>query len=78
MQMDARGDAGLVGWLRGLLSRRTGARAAREMEVLEMLTLGPGKQLVLVRVGVARYVVGTGADSVDAIVRVDDVGGVSA
>ena len=70
--------AGLVGWVCNVLGGQGAARAAREMEVLETLVIGPRKQVVLVRVGGGRYLVGTGADSVDAIVRLDDVGGVSA
>ena len=42
----------------------------RQMEVLETLTLGPKKQLLLVRCNEERYLVGTGAESVQTMVRI--------
>ena len=41
-----------------------------ELELIETLTLAPKKQLMLVRCGGLRFLVGTGADSVQTIVRV--------
>ena len=42
----------------------------RQMEVVETLALGGRKQLLLVRCGGESFLVGTGADSVQSIIRV--------
>lgn len=71
----ARPVVGLAGWLlevgaRVLGRARGGAARRKEMRVVETLTIGAKKQLVLVSVGRERFLVGTGADSVGTIVRV--------
>ena len=68
------------GWfghlMRGIVNLAAGEwggsrRAARrQMEVLETLNIGPKKQLMLVRCQGERYLVGTGTESVQTIVRV--------
>ncbi len=66
---------GLVGWvqasMRSLKARQEGRESSRQMKVLETLTLGPKRQLVLVRCGDDCFLVGTGSDSVTAIERVE-------
>jgi flagellar biogenesis protein FliO len=50
----------------------SGARpgAVRQMRLVETLSLGGKKQLLLVACGGERFLVGTGADSVQTIVRI--------
>ena len=64
---------GLAGWL--LECMRTwraghGRRPKRQLRVVETLALGAKRQLMLVQCEGERYLVGTGADSIDSIVRV--------
>ncbi len=60
----------LVGLLQGLVRgwksgfARRDASASRQMRVIETLTIGPKKHLVLVSCGRERFLVGTGADRV--------------
>ena len=64
---------GLADWLLEVVWRvlgRGGVARSKEMRVVETLTIGPKKQLVLVTCGGERFLVGTGADSVGTIVRV--------
>ncbi len=66
---------GLAGWLLEAAARVVGRRRAqaarrKQMRVVETLAIGPKKQLVLVSCGGERFLVGTGADSVQTIVRV--------
>jgi flagellar biogenesis protein FliO len=66
-----------AGWLQRVIeviasaagagSRRT---AKRQMEIIETLAVGSKKQLVLVQCGGERFLVGTGVESVQTIVRV--------
>ncbi len=66
---------GLAGWImawahtlwRGATMRRDGKR---QMCVIETLSIGGRKQLVLVSCGGEQFLVGTGAESVQTIVRV--------
>ena len=57
-----------VGWLRAVVRREGGTR---QMAVMETLPLGGRKQLMLVKCGETQFLVGTGAESVQTIVRVD-------
>ena len=64
----------LVAWLLLLFSgiRMGGTRAsARRMQVLETLSIGPRKQLVLVNCDGETYLIGTGPESVQAIQRIE-------
>ncbi len=56
-----------VVWQRAMVR---GDGGARQMAVMEKLALGGRKQLMLVRCGEAQFLVGTGAESVQTIVRV--------
>ena len=70
---DAKPVGGLAGWLLEVGAQVLGrGRVARqkEMRVVETLTIGAKKQLVLVSCGGERFLVGTGADNVGTIVRV--------
>ena len=60
-------------WLRAKMR----GDAQRQMKVVETLSLGGKKQLVLVQCGGERYLVGTGAESVETMVRVEGSGSVS-
>lgn len=55
-------------WKRAGVSRLRAAE--RQMEMVETLALGGRKQLLLVRCGGESFLVGTGADTVQTIVRV--------
>jgi hypothetical protein len=62
---------GLAGWLVGLIRRhRDAPKARKQMRVVETLALGGRRQLILVACGSERFLVGSGADRVDSIVRV--------
>ena len=63
-------QGGVVGWLLGLVAQHGSARERRDLRVIETLALGGRKQLLLVACGTERYLVGTGADSVETIVPV--------
>ena len=65
--------AGLAGWLLEALAswRGSAARpAARKLKVVETLPLGAKRQLLLVSCGGERFLVGTGPECVQTIVRV--------
>jgi hypothetical protein len=63
---------GLAGWalalLRGLRSERQ--QSIKQMHLLETLSLGGKRQLMLVSCAGERFLVGGGLDSVETIVRV--------
>ncbi len=61
---------GLAGWLIRLYRSRnwSGTRVPAQMELVETLPLGTKRQLMLVVCDGQRYLVGVGAESVDAIV----------
>ena len=64
---------GVAGWLLGLWRGRVGLRAMRgerQLKLVETLSLGGRKQLMLVSCGGQRFLVGGGADSVQTIVAV--------
>jgi len=63
---------GLVGWvLAGLREYRGVCTSTRkEMRLLETLSLGGRRQLMLVECGGERFLVGGGAESVETIVQV--------
>lgn len=65
---------GLAGWLsasvKSLKVRQESKESSRQMKVLETLSLGPQKQLLLVRCGEECFLVGTGTESVMVIQRV--------
>ena len=70
-------QTGFVGWLldamrwwrqRELRGRRQQAR--RQLTIVETLPLGPRKELVLVTCAGERFLVGTGAEGVQIVVRV--------
>jgi hypothetical protein len=63
---------GLAGWVLGMLSGWRGERTAqrKHMRIVETLTLGGRRQLMLVRCGEEHFLVGGGIDSVETIVRV--------
>ncbi len=67
-------ERGLVGWLwemwLGLMERGRDRQVRKQMRVIETLAIGGKKQLVLVSCAGERFLVGTGADSVQTIVRV--------
>ncbi len=68
---------GLAGWLldrvRGL--RQRAGTEAKELQLLEVLSLGGRRQLMLVACGTQQYLVGCGAESVETIVSVSGVSG---
>ena len=63
---------GLAGWIldRYVFLRSRGRAETRELRVLETLSLGGKRQLMLVACGAQRYLVGVGTDSVEAIVSI--------
>ena len=68
-----RHQSGLVEWLLGCvhtLRAGQGREAKRQMRVVETLALGGRKQLVLVSCAGERFLVGTGPEQVQTIVRV--------
>ncbi len=75
MQWAAQKDlSGTKGWLQSAMcamARLSGAgtATAKRMQVLETLALGARKQLLLVSCDGERFLVGTGADQVQSIVR---------
>ena len=66
---------GVVGWLLGKMrSARlsvTRSRAERCLKLVETLSLGGRRQLMLVSCGQKKFLVGVGADGVQTIVAVD-------
>jgi flagellar biogenesis protein FliO len=67
---------GLAGWMLGLLraARREHKSTVRQMHLLETLSLGGKKQLMLVDCAGERFLVGGGLESVETIVRVQAEG----
>jgi flagellar biogenesis protein FliO len=64
---------GLMGFLfRRLIARGAGAGHVRKMELLETLSLGGKRQLMLVQCGAEQFLVGGGLETVEAIVKVND------
>ncbi|WP_396127128.1 flagellar biosynthetic protein FliO [Edaphobacter bradus] len=62
---------GVAGWLqRHLSSRLSVAKRHREMELVETISLGGRRQLMLVACAGQRFLVGADADGVQAIVQV--------
>jgi flagellar biogenesis protein FliO len=63
---------GLAAWLLGVLRtlRKRRVTARREMRMVECLSLGGRRQLMLVECSGERYLVGGGADTVETIVHV--------
>jgi flagellar biogenesis protein FliO len=61
---------GMVNLFGGAWSGRSGA-AVRHMRVLETLALGPKKQLLLVSCDGEKFLIGTGPDSVQTIMRLE-------
>lgn len=66
------GPGGLAGWVVGLMARREGLKEARHLRVLETQELGGRRQLMLVVCDGERFLVGSGADRVDTIVRIGE------
>lgn len=64
---------GLAGWVLGLMDRREGLKAAPHLRVLETLSLGGRRQMMLVVCDGERFLVGAGADRIDTIVAVNPV-----
>jgi hypothetical protein len=71
---------GVAGWLmqaaqwwkqRGLRERRRTAK--RQMFIVESIQLGPKQRVVLLKCGGDRFLVGTGAEGIQSIVRVGAV-----
>jgi flagellar biogenesis protein FliO len=64
------GPEGLAGWVLARLRRFRGVHTAerKEMRLVETLSLGNKRQLMLVECGGARYLVGGGLESVQTIV----------
>jgi flagellar biogenesis protein FliO len=64
--------SGLAGWVLGLLRRfRSECKPEiRQMHLLETLSLGGKRQLMLVTCGGEYFLVGGGAESLETIVRV--------
>ena len=61
---------GLAGWVLRMVHRRGVKAAARRLHVVETLALGGRRQLLLVTCDGERFLVGSGADRVETIVRV--------
>ena len=64
---------GLAGWVLGMIRRRNVKTAERHLHIVETLALGGRRQLLLVTCDGERFLVGSGADRVDTIVRVGAV-----
>lgn len=64
---------GLAGWLMELIRRGTGQSAAqtKQMHLLETLSLGGKRELMLVSCAGERFLVGGGGESVETILRVN-------
>jgi Flagellar biosynthesis protein, FliO len=67
----AASDAGLAGWVLGLLRgwRRQRETQRRQLQLVETLPLGGKRQLMLVTCAGERFLVGGGLESVETIVR---------
>lgn len=75
---DTQRGSGVWGWLTGWLAQQCGGFGlggahvgGPQMEVLETLSVGPKKQLILLRCAGETYLIGTGAESVQAIQRIE-------
>jgi flagellar biogenesis protein FliO len=55
--------------VRGLAQQRR--KAKKQLFLLETMVLGPKQRVVLMRCGEERFLVGTGAEGVTSVVRVD-------
>jgi len=66
------GGHGLAGWLMEAWRRRRTMRerVGRTLQVVETLTLGARRQLVLVRCGEEYFLAGGGLESIQTIVKV--------
>jgi flagellar biogenesis protein FliO len=70
---DAEGLAGwLLRWWRQRSMREVRRQAKRQMFILETLVLGPKQRMVLMRCGSERFLVGTGSEGIQSVVRVAD------
>jgi flagellar biogenesis protein FliO len=67
---------GLTGWVLGLLRSWRGQSGVqqKQMQLVETLSLGGKRQLMLVSCGGERFLVGGGLESVETIVRVKTEG----
>ena len=69
---------GLLGWMEAAVLRwranRAGAAETRRLSVVETLTLGPKKQLLLVSCEGESFLVGVGAEGVQTMARVQASG----
>ncbi len=65
---------GLAGWVLTRFRAYSGRRSAKHehMRVLETLSLGGKRQLILVECGGERYLVGGGPESIQTIVRTSE------
>ena len=61
---------GVVGFFSDLVKRRQLGRTQKQMKLLETLTLGGKRQLMLVSCGEQKFLVGVGADGVQTIVAI--------
>ena len=63
---------GIVGWLTEAWNTRRlhRERSANQLQLVETLSVGPRRQLMLVRCGEEHYLVGAGQESIGCIVRV--------
>jgi len=66
---------GLMGLLFQILIARkaAGAGHVRKMQLLETLSLGGKRQLMLVQCGTEQFLVGGGLETVETIVKIDSV-----
>jgi flagellar biogenesis protein FliO len=66
---------GLAGWVLGLLQKDKRERGSRQkqLRVVEILPLGGKRQLMVVEYAGERFLVGGGLESVQTIVRLQDV-----
>ncbi|WP_158791929.1 flagellar biosynthetic protein FliO [Granulicella sp. L60] len=67
---------GLAGWAIALLSGWRGEREARpkQLRLVERLSLGGKRELMLVTCGGESFLIGGGLESVESIVRLEDKG----
>jgi len=68
------GVQGLAGWVLGLLRswRETKTTSQKQLRLVETLTLGGKRQLMLVTCAGESFLVGGGMESVETIVRLKD------
>ena len=67
------GTQGLAGWIIGTLRgwRDRAVTQQRQLRIVESLSLGGKRQLMLVSCGEERFLVGCGSDSVETMARVE-------